>query len=66
MRNKVICKFIPAIVLVAVMLTLVVFYAVTLNRDNDLDISEVNLARSGEVSGSAGSGLAFDGSALTA
>lgn len=65
MRIKLIYRILPAILLLAILVALLIFYGVTLTRDNDLGITEENLAKHAEISGSAGSGFAFDDSMLT-
>ena len=65
MSKKTVARIIPAVLLLTVIVALLIFYAVTLTRDDDLGITEENLAEGATVSGSAGSGLAFDDSKLT-
>lgn len=65
MSKKVVLRIIPSVLLVAVIAALLIFYGVTLTRDDNLGITEENLARGATVSGSAGSGFAFDNSDFT-
>lgn len=65
MGTKLISRIIPAVLLLAVIVALLIFYGVTLTRDDNLGITEENLAKQAKVSGSAGSGFAFDDSELT-
>lgn len=59
-------KLWPLLTLVVIVASLAIFYAATMSRKNNLGIVEVNLADSAEISGSAGGGLAFDKSKMTA
>lgn len=65
MSKKAVFKVLPAILLLAIIVSLLIFYGITLNRDDKLGIVEENLAEEATVSGSAGSAFAFDGSKLT-
>ncbi len=65
MSKKIVIRIIPAVLLLVIIAALLIFYCVTLTRDNKLNITEDNLAEQAEVSGSGGSGFAFDNSALT-
>ena len=65
MKN-VIKKAWPLVVAAVLAVALLIFYGVTLSRDNNLGIKEENLADGATVSGSAGAGMAFDSGRMTA
>lgn len=54
------------LILVVILSSLVIFYAVAFVRDNNLGIDEKNLGEVASVSGSVGSKMAFDKSSMTA
>lgn len=54
------------LILVVILSSLVIFYAVAFARDNNLGIDEKNLGEIASVSGSVGSKMAFDKSSMTA
>lgn len=58
-------KLWPLLTLIVVLASLIIFYAVTLTRDNNLNITETNLCDDAKISGGVGSKMAFDNSALT-
>lgn len=53
------------LILVVILSSLVIFYAVAFARDNNLGIDEKNLGEIASVSGSVGSKMAFDKSSMT-
>lgn len=55
----------PLLTLVVILASLGIFYAVALVRDNNLGIYEKNLGEVASVSGSVGSKMAFDKTAMT-
>lgn len=63
--KKAIKLFLPAVILLVVLLSVTIFYAVTLNRDNNLNITEANLSKNAKITGSAGARYAFDNSKMT-
>ncbi|MGN0771669.1 MAG: glycosyl hydrolase family 18 protein [Christensenellales bacterium] len=63
--KKVLLKAVPLLLVVALLCSLLIFYGVTLNRDDGLNITETDLARSASISGSTGCKAAFDGSKMT-
>ena len=65
MKN-VIKKAWPLVVAAVLAVALLIFYGVTLSGDNNLGITEENLADSATVYGSAGAGMAFDSGRMTA
>lgn len=65
MNGKLIFRTVPAVLALVIVIALLIFYGVTLTRDDNLGITEDNLAKQAKVSGSAGSGFAFDDSRLT-
>ena len=65
MKN-VIKKAWPLVVAAVLAVALLIFYGVTLSRDNNPGITEENLADGATVSGSAGAGMAFDSGRMTA
>lgn len=65
MKN-VIKKAWPLVVAAVLAVALLIFYGVTLSRDNNLGITEENLADGATVYGSAGAGMAFDSGRMTA
>ena len=65
MKN-VIKKAWPLVVAAVLAVALLIFYGVTLSRDNNLGITEENLADGATVSGSVGAAMAFDNSKMTA
>lgn len=55
-----------SLIALALVLTIILsFYAVTLNRDNHLNIKEMDLSGNAEISGDSGGRFAVDGSMLT-
>lgn len=56
----------PLAVAAIIAVALLIFYSVTLSRDNNLGITEENLADGAAVSGSAGASMAFDSTKMTA
>ena len=65
MKN-VIKKAWPLVVAAVLAVALLIFYGVTLSGDNNLGITEENLADGATVYGSAGAGMAFDSGRMTA
>lgn len=65
MKN-VIKKAWPLVVAAVLTVALLIFYGVTLSKDNNLGITEENLADGATVYGSAGAGMAFDSGRMTA
>ena len=65
MKSKLLIKILPIILIVVILATLLVFYGVALNKDNNLNITETNLASTASISGDTGSKLAFDDNMLT-
>ena len=65
MKN-VIKKAWPLVVAAVLAVALLIFYGVTLSRDNNLGITEENLAKTAQISGSGGAAMAFDNSKMTA
>lgn len=65
MKN-VIKKAWPLVVAAVLAVALLIFYGVTLSKDNNLGITEENLADGATVYGSAGAGMAFDSGRMTA
>lgn len=65
MKN-VIKKAWPLVVAAVLAVALLIFYGVTLSKDNNLGITEENLADGAMVYGSAGAGMAFDSGRMTA
>ncbi len=62
---RVIKRILPLIAVIAIVASSLIFFGVTLSRDDGLNISEPNLASSATISGSAGCGAAFDNSRVT-
>lgn len=65
MKN-VIKKAWPLVVAAVLAVALLIFYGVTLSKNNNLGITEENLADGATVYGSAGAGMAFDSGRMTA
>lgn len=65
MRSNIILKTISAVTVVILIVAVLVFFGVTLNRDNNLSITETNLTSLARISGDTGSSFAFDKSMLT-
>ena len=65
MSRKTVLRVLPAVLLAAVAVVILIFYAATLTKDDGLGIVEPDISDGAAVSGSAGSALAFDGSDLT-
>ena len=65
MKN-VIKKAWPLVVAAVLAVALLIFYGVTLSKDNNPGITEENLADGATVYGSAGAGMAFDSGRMTA
>lgn len=63
--KKILHRILPILLIVVVLLSMLVFYACTLTKDNGLNIDQPDLAASAEIKGQAGSSLAFDGNMLT-
>lgn len=64
--KKVMKLCLPLVVFVLILSSVLIFYSATLSRDNNLNITEVNLCADATISGSASSKNAFDKSALSA
>ena len=64
--GKILKKIWPLAVIAVIASALLIFYGVTLSRDNNLGITEENLAKTAQISGSGGAAMAFDNSKMTA
>lgn len=58
-------RILPLILISAIIISSLIFFGVTLSRDDGLGIDEPDLSRAAEVSGSAGCKSAFDSSRVT-
>ena len=65
MKAKILSRMIPVILIVAIIAGLIIFYGVTLDRDDNLSITKTNLVSLASVSGNTGSKFAFDDSKMT-
>lgn len=59
-------KIWPLVIAAVIACSMLIFYGAAFARGNGLDITEENLAENASISGSSGSGAAFDGSRMTA